>query len=267
MSIIVVDDVINVAKGITRILKDIDPSLNVFEYYDSEKVIENKAVLSDCTVAFLDVEMPGIDGIKLAQILQKQKPTINIVFVTGFQKYMPDAFSLYASAYIEKPVTKESVKNALDHLRYPVYYKIEEKKVRIQCFGNFEVFVNDSPLHFYRSKSKELFAYLVDRRGAVCDSDMILGNLWPDENVTKSLKSLQRMVVTDLFRSLNDYNLQDIIFRDKVGLSLDTRKVDCDYYAYLKGDPNPLNQFRGEYMSQYDFAESTRAYLERKYYE
>ena len=42
---------------------------------------------------------------------------------------------------------------------------------------------------------------------------------------------------------------------------------DCDYYAYLKGDPNPLNQFRGEYMSQYDFAESTRAYLERKYYE
>ena len=75
------------------------------------------------------------------------------------------------------------------------------------------------------------------------------------------------MVVTDLFRSLNDYDLSDIIFRDKIGLSLNTKKVVCDYYEYLKGDPNPINQFRGEYMSQYAFADATRAYLERKYYE
>lgn len=267
MSVIVVDDEVNVAKRISRLLNEIDPDIHILEFYDAKKVVETKDVLSDCNVAFLDIQMPEINGIQLAKILQEAKPNINIIFVTGDASYMPDAFSLYASAYLEKPIRKEDLKDALDHLRYPIYYKMDEKRVRIHCFGTFEVFVNDSPLHFYRSKSKELFAYLVDRRGAVCDSDMILGNLWPDENVTKSLKSLQRMVVTDLFRSLNDYDLQDIIFRDKVGLSLDTKKVDCDYYAYLRGDPNPLNQFRGEYMSQYVFAESTRAYLERKYYE
>ena len=267
MSVIIVDDEVNVAKRISRLLSEIDPELNILEFYDAEKVVESKDVLSDCTIAFLDIRMPGISGIRLAKILQNIVPSINIIFVTGYREYMGEAFNLYASAYLEKPIRKADLKDALDHLRYPVYYKVKEKKVKIQCFGNFEVFVNDVPLHFYRSKSKELFAYLVDRRGAVCDSDMILGNLWPDEYVTKSLKSLQRMVVTDLFRSLNDYDLQDIVFRDKVGLSLDTKKVDCDYYAYLKGDPNPLNQFRGEYMSQYAFAESTRAYLERKYYE
>lgn len=181
---------------------------------------------------------------------------------------MPEAFDLYASAYIEKPVTRKAIEDALDHLRYPIYSRIEEKKIRIQCFGNFEVFVNDSPLHFYRTKSKELFAYLVDRRGAVCDSDMIIGNLLPDDNVTNSLKSLQmRMVVTDMIRSLNDYDLSHIVFRDKVGLSLNVDEVDCDYYKYLKGNTELINQFRGEYMNQYAFAETTMAYLERKYYE
>lgn len=267
MSVIVVDDMINVTKNIKRLLLEIDPDLNIFEFYDSRKVIESKEVLSDCTIAFLDIEMPEIDGVALAKELQQIRPTINIIFITGYKEYMRDAFDIYASAYLEKPIKKEDIKDALDHLRYPVYSKIENKRIRIQCFGNFEVFINDTPMHFYRSKSKELFAYLVDRRGAVCDSDMIIGNLWPDENVTGSLKSLQRMVVTDLFRSLNDYDLTDIVFRDKVGLSLDTRKVDCDYYEYLKGDTNPINQFRGEYMSQFDFADATRAYLERKYYE
>ena len=267
MSVLVVDDVVNSAKGISRILLEIDPSMNIFEFYESEKVVESKEILSDCQVAFLDIDMPGISGIDLARQLQIIKPSINIVFTTGYQQYMPEAFAMYASAYIEKPITKRAIIDAMDHLRYPVYYKIDEKKVRVQCFGTFEVFVNDSPMHFYRKKSKELFAYLVDRRGAVCDSDMIIGNLWPDDTVTSSLKSLERMVVTDLFRSLKEYDLKHIINRDKVGLSINTAEVECDYYNYLKGSKEPYNQFRGEYMSQYSFAESTRAYLERNYYE
>ena len=110
----------------------------------------------------------------------------------------------------------------------------------------------------------ETVADLVDRRGAVCNADMIIGNLWPEENVTNKLKSLERMVVTDLFRSLADYGLEDIVFRDKAGLSLDVNRVDCNYYRYLVGEKLAVHQFRGEYMNQYVFAESTRAYLERK---
>ncbi len=267
MNLIIVDDIVNVVKNVSRMLLEIDSSMDIFEFYDSKKVIESKEVLKDCNVAFLDINMPDISGIELARDLQKLNPKINIIFITGYREYMPDAFKIYASAYIEKPITKKMLIDALDHLRYPVYSEIEEKRIRIQCFGNFEVFVNDSPLHFFRKKSKELFAYLVDRRGAICDSDMIIGNLWPDENVTSSLKSLQRMVVTDMFRSLNEYGLSNIVFRDKVGLSLNVNEVDCDYYKYLKGSKEPINQFRGEYMSQYSFAENTRAYLERNYYE
>ena len=44
----------------------------------------------------------------------------------------------------------------------------DDGRLRVQCFGNFEVFFGGLPLKFARSKTKELFAYLVNRRGAVC---------------------------------------------------------------------------------------------------
>jgi hypothetical protein len=40
--------------------------------------------------------------------------------------------------------------------------------------------------------------------------------------------------------------------------------LDCDYYRYLQGDPTALHQYRGKYMTQYAFAEETRAALEHK---
>ena len=38
---------------------------------------------------------------------------------------------------------------------------------------------------------------------------------------------------------------------------IDTSKVECDYYNFLKGDSGAVNLFRGEYMSQYSWAEMT----------
>ncbi|MCR5487116.1 MAG: hypothetical protein K6F35_06245 [Lachnospiraceae bacterium] len=40
-------------------------------------------------------------------------------------------------------------------------------------------------------------------------------------------------------------------------LGIDASKIDCDYYAYRDGNPAAVNAFRGEYMSQYSWAEKT----------
>ena len=57
----------------------------------------------------------------------------------------------------------------------------------------------------------------------------------------------------------------DIIrHQERIGLGLDVTRLDCDYYRYLQGDPAALRQYRGKYMTQYAFAEETRAELERR---
>ena len=50
---------------------------------------------------------------------------------------------------------------------------------------------------------------------------------------------------------------EDVIVKAWNSCGIDTSKVECDYYDYLKGDNYALNSFQGEYMSQYSWAEMT----------
>ena len=58
--------------------------------------------------------------------------------------------------------------------------------------------------------------------------------------------------------------MEDILIKKWNYLALDTKKVDCDYYRFLKGDIDAINTFHGEYMSNYSWAELTTAFLHQQ---
>ncbi len=260
MYTLTVDDRQLIVLMVQNILKHLEPDGTHLGANSGDEALK-LAETNPIDVAFLDVEMPGMNGLELAKKLQERFPLINIVFVTGYKDYMQSAFELYASSYIMKPVTADAVAGALSHLRYR-REDIGGRSLTVRCFGSFEVFCNGKPVNFSRSKTKELFAYLVDRKGTACSNDMILGNLWPDEPVTETKKSMLRTLIADLRNGFEAVGEADVIIRGKNGISVDTSKLDCDYYKYLKGDPVAVHQFKGEYMSQYAFAESTCADLQ-----
>jgi two-component SAPR family response regulator len=138
-------------------------------------------------VAFLDIEMYGMNGIELALRFKKELPKINIIFVTGFSEYAPDAFALHASGYITKPVRTERIKTELENLRYPLLNN--RQRIRVQTFGNFEIFVDDVPIKFKRSRTKELLAYLVDRKGAGLGMAELAAVLWEERKYDRSLQN------------------------------------------------------------------------------
>jgi two-component SAPR family response regulator len=174
---------------------------------------------------------------------------------------METAFDMHVSGYLLKPFSEKKVRDALQHLRHKPF-SISHKPVRVQCFGSFEVFQAGKPLRFTRQKCKELFAYLIDRHGAVCSNDMIIGNLWPDESPNETRKSMVRTLVTELAKTLRQAEAEDVLIRMQGGVSVDINRLDCDYYRFLNGDPLALHAFHGEYMTQYSFAEETRAALQ-----
>ena len=71
-------------------------------------------------VVFLDMELCGMNGIVVAQRLQKVLPSINLIFISGSTDYpyMSDAFELHASGYLTKPVEMERLREELENLRY-----------------------------------------------------------------------------------------------------------------------------------------------------
>ena len=183
----------------------------------------------------------------------KQESAVSIAYREG---------QIFVSGFLLKPANEADVRNVLEHLRYPP--ENAPVGIKIQCFGNFEIFVGGRALAFKRSKSKELLAYLVDRNGATCTNGEMLAVLWEDKPDTASLHSHLRNLIFDLSHTLEDAGVNGLLVRGRSTLALDTSKVDCDYYNFLRGDRSAFNSYRGEYMTQYSWAEVTRSALRQQ---
>ena len=64
--------------------------------------------------------------------------------------------------------------------------------------------------------------------------------------------------------ALKDAGAEDVIVRGRDEIAIVPESVDCDYYRFLDGDPDAVNLYRGEYMSQYSWVEMTAGSLSRE---
>ena len=209
-------------------------------------------------VAFLDINMRGMGGLTLAEKILDARPDCKIVFCTGYEEYAIPAFKLHASGYLLKPVSAKDVQAEIDNIKR---VRRSEKPLTVKCFGNFEVFANGEKLTFKRSKTKELFAFLIDRNGAGVTVAEIEVALWDNDEEQKNQNYIHQLF-RDLRHTLESVGMGEVFERTNYSYSVDPEKIECDYFSYLK---NGTPAFLGEYMSQYSWAEGTCGLLwERK---
>lgn len=89
---------------------------NITAVTNGLEAIENLASI-DSKVVFLDVEMPGLDGLSTAAKLKAIKPDLFIVFVSAHTKYAADAFQLEAIDYLVKPITRVSIARTIEKIQ------------------------------------------------------------------------------------------------------------------------------------------------------
>lgn len=247
MKILLVDDeelqLARLENAVKKVLFDDE----YFAYTNPVKAWEENSS-GEIDIAFLDIEMPIISGIQLAKRLKSVNPQVNVIFVTAYDRYALNAYKLHASGYITKPVNESKVREELDCLRYPVELK-PTKKIQVKCFGNFEIFCDGVPVKFTRSKSKELFAYLVDREGVAINVNELNAILWEEDH-----KSYCRNLIADIQATLKAVGAEDVFVKRRNECFIEPEKMDCDAYAYKKNDPDAVRAYRGEYMAQYPWA-------------
>ena len=67
----------------------------------------------DVDLIFLDVVMPGLNGLEIAKVLTKFKHPPRIVFVTAHEAHAVDAFELNAVDYLLKPIREERLRESV----------------------------------------------------------------------------------------------------------------------------------------------------------
>ena len=201
-------------------------------------------------IAFLDINMRGMGGLALAEKIISHCPDCKIVFCTGYEEYALPAFKLHASGYLMKPISAQDIQVEIDNIKG---VRLNEKPLTVKCFGNFEVYAKGEKLTFKRSKTKELFAFLIDRNGAGVTVAEIGVALWENDEEQKSPNYVHQLF-RDLRQTLESVGMGDVFERNNYQYSINPKKIDCDYFNYVKtGKP----EFFGEYMSQYSWAEET----------
>lgn len=246
MNIFLVDDeelqLIRLEKACKKVL----PEATYFLCENALQVL-NKIKTDNCDLAFLDIEMPGMNGVQLAKKLKSINPKIKIIFVTAYNDYALDAYKLHASGYISKPVNENKIKEEIKELENVIEIKAN-KKLQVKCFGNFEIFHNGEIVKFSYQKSKEVFAYLVDREGSGVNVNELNAVLWEEDH-----KSYLRNLIADIQKTLASLGCDDVFIKRRNECSIDVSKVDCDAYEYKNNNPDAIRMYRGEYMNQYSW--------------
>lgn len=113
---LVVDDEALARRRLTALLKDYPHVEVVGEAEEGESALAMIREL-DPDIVFLDIEMPGCNGIEVAASLTARRPVV--VFCTAYDEFAVEAFEVNAVDYLLKPVTRGRLAKTMERLARP----------------------------------------------------------------------------------------------------------------------------------------------------
>lgn len=192
---IVVDDEELILSEITAMVQETG-FINVARAYSSPRQALQEADTIRPQVAFVDIGMPELDGITLAEKLLEKNPSLHVVFITAYNQYAVKAFELSALDYILKPINPDRFAKLVEKLAAAVSTPPRHSAggiLEIQCFGSLEVKIDGHRVKWERTKAEELFGYLLMNHGSGVHKETILDVLWPDSDPQRALPILQTL--------------------------------------------------------------------------
>lgn len=258
MKIVAVDEESLCLDVLCALLQEIIPEVRVSRFMSAQEAFEYLSMGAKCDVLFLDPATENRAGLKLAHRVQNSRPEINLIFTAYTEEFAMEALQTHASGYLLKPISAGALKRELGDLRHePGTVRGSGKRVRAQCFGNFELFVDGHAVKFKYRKTRELAAFLIDRCGAVCTGAEIMATLWEED--MKEHPEYLKSLIRDLTGTLKSLGCENILEKQWGGIGIRPDMIDCDFYNWKRGNTEGLNNYRGEYMSQYSWGEFTNA--------
>jgi len=202
--------------------------------------------------AFLDVEMPEMNGIELAKKLREKNPGLLVVFVSAYDKYIRDSNAIGADYYIIKPYKRETLEMMMDRLR--LLCKRQEKDIYIRTFGVFSVLKNEKPI-MIKGKAKEILALIVTKRGKEISNEEIYSTIWENREYDNVHMKVYYNALSRLRGVLAEYEMSELLVSTARGQMVNTELFDCDYYAWLDKNEGNRDRFEGEFLSEYSWGE------------
>ena len=128
MRILICDDDPSITQSLSQIIKTYFNkkkvnNLDIVTFNDGDSLLSDK---SQKDIIFLDIEMPGFDGIYVGNELKKQNESVIIFIVTSYLEFLDAAMRFHVFRYLSKPIDKQRLFHNLDDA-LELYYSINQK--------------------------------------------------------------------------------------------------------------------------------------------
>lgn len=119
------------SRTITEIMRDCKQDIQIYLYHSGEKLLQENVVLD---ILFLDIEMPGMDGIETGRRFREQHSECRIIMATSKIERFKEAFKINAFRFITKPFQKDEIREALNDVTEAMlgFKKLEVYKKRVK---------------------------------------------------------------------------------------------------------------------------------------
>lgn len=154
MKIMVVDDENLALSRMQRLLGELG-FLQVSLYDDPTEAIKEFSSYN-FDVVFLDISMPKINGLELANILLQINPKAFIIFQTAYKEYALEAFSHGGIDYLLKPVAIESLQKAMSKIQSFVQTNPSQEKKILGKLGSTLYLIDVNDIYYIKADLDEI---------------------------------------------------------------------------------------------------------------
>ena len=189
MQIAICDDEVSMVQILEEKIKKLLPDAVIEKYLSGDELIASG---SKPDILFLDIQMPGMDGMETAKMLRQDNEDMILIFVTAAEEYVFQAFDVGAFHYLVKPFSdeklKEVVTKAVHNIKRSSRLEKDEKYIMVQTAGShIKIFLRDI-----------VYAEVYNRK-------VIIHTRSTDIEYYGKLQELSDMAGTDFFRTHRAY--------------------------------------------------------------
>ncbi|HEY4599755.1 MAG TPA: response regulator [Cerasibacillus sp.] len=259
-------------------------NIDILGKYTNPLEAMDQIVNQEVDIVFLDIHLPEINGIELAEKILEEKPEQTIVFVTAYDEYAIKAFELNAIDYLMKPVQLERLKETIrrvERRQQPSTRTLTTLSIRV--LGDFAIEINgdkSETITWRTKKAEELFLYLLHHKDKLVRKTTLIDLLWQDVELERA-NSLLYTTIYYVRKTLSPYHNHIRVKNSSDGYVLETKNVVLDVEKWEKElatlpainemtidrYTNVMKQYKGPYLQDYNYlwAEADQYRLEQQW--
>lgn len=128
---------------VSRYSEKYNSSFTLAKFKSGEELLSYMDSKSDIDIIFLDIQMPGINGIDTAHMIRKKDSHVKIFFLTSLVKYVLEGYSVRAERYLIKPLKYNQFEKELQNVVNSIELENNRFFVEKNDNGIFKVMLSD----------------------------------------------------------------------------------------------------------------------------